>query len=140
MMNSPKLKFPYDLSGHVALISGANHGIGAATAKALAGCGASVLITYLRTSDPEDYPEPYRSNRDKNADQILTEIRSGGGLAQAMEADLRNPSVVPKLFNFPETGGSSINPQSCSMVLRVWVWSCSGESSILLMPFRNTLR
>jgi SAM-dependent methyltransferase len=47
----------------VALITGANHGIGAATAVALAGCGASVLVSYLRTSDPDDYPEPYRFNR-----------------------------------------------------------------------------
>ena len=101
-MSNSKRKLPYDLSGHVALISGANHGIGAATAKILASCGASVLITYLRISDPEDFPEPYRTNRARNADQILTEIRSEGGHAQAMEADLRDSSVVSELFNFAE--------------------------------------
>jgi 3-oxoacyl-[acyl-carrier protein] reductase len=101
-MNDSERMLSYDLNGHVALISGANHGIGAATAKALAGCGASILITYLRTSDPEDFPEPYRTNRARNADRILAEIRSQGGLAQAMEADLRDSSVVPKLFNFAE--------------------------------------
>jgi len=66
---------PYDLNGHVALITGANHGIGAATAEALAGCGASVLLSYLRTSDPEDFPKPYRSNRAKDAEQVLDAIR-----------------------------------------------------------------
>ena len=40
------------LDGKVAVVTGANHGIGAATAKALAAQGVSVLITYLR-HEPE---------------------------------------------------------------------------------------
>jgi 3-oxoacyl-[acyl-carrier protein] reductase len=35
----------FDLTGHVALVTGANHGIGAATARTLSECGARVLIT-----------------------------------------------------------------------------------------------
>jgi 3-oxoacyl-[acyl-carrier protein] reductase len=93
---------PYDLKGHVALITGANHGIGAATARALAKCGAAVLLSYLRTSDPEDFPEPYRSNRARSADHVLGEIHMFGGRAVAMEADLRDAEVVPKLFEFAE--------------------------------------
>jgi hypothetical protein len=93
---------PYDLSGHVALITGANHGIGAATASALARCGASVLISYLQISDPEDLPEPYRSNRAKDASEVVSAIRSFGGKISEMAADLRDTSVVPKLFDFAE--------------------------------------
>jgi 3-oxoacyl-[acyl-carrier protein] reductase len=93
---------PYNLSGHVALITGANHGIGAATARALASCGAAVLITYLRISDPDDFPEPYRSNRAGAADELLASIRSLGGQAAAMEADLRDATVIPRLFDFAE--------------------------------------
>ena len=37
-----------DLSGHVAIVTGANHGIGAAIARTLAGSGAAVLLSYLR--------------------------------------------------------------------------------------------
>jgi 3-oxoacyl-[acyl-carrier protein] reductase len=102
-MSNPSEHLPYDLSGHVALITGANHGIGAATARALAGCGASVLISYLRMSDPEDFPEPYRSNRAKGASEVLSSIRSFGGKAAEMEADLMNTSLVPKLFELAET-------------------------------------
>ncbi len=93
---------PYDLDGHVALITSANHGIGAAAARALAGCGASVLVSFLRTSDPEDFPEPYRSNRAEGADDVLNAIRARGGNAEAVEADLRDSSVVPQLFEFAE--------------------------------------
>jgi 3-oxoacyl-[acyl-carrier protein] reductase len=98
-MYIPDAPLPYDLNGHVALITGANHGIGAAAAKALAGCGASVLVSYLRTSDPDDFPEPYRSNRVKTADDVLAAIHSLGGRAAA---DLREPGVAPRLFEFAE--------------------------------------
>ena len=101
-MNNPADLLPYDLSGHVALITGANHGIGAATARALAGCGASVLISYLQISDPEDFPEPYRSNRAKDASEVISAIRSFGGKAADMEADLSDISSVPKLFAYAE--------------------------------------
>ena len=66
--SDPDTMGPYDLSGHVALVTGANHGIGAKTAVALARCGAAVMVTYLRMSDPEDFPEPCRSNRAKGAE------------------------------------------------------------------------
>ncbi len=93
---------PYDLHGHVALITGANHGIGAATARALAGCGASVLVTYLRSADPPDWPEAYRANRAKTADEVLAAIRTQGGRAVAVEVDLRDAATAPRLFDLAE--------------------------------------
>ncbi len=102
-MNDPSKYLPFDLSGHVALITGANHGIGAATAKALTSCGASVLISYFRLADPEDFPKEYRTNRAKDASEVLSAIQALGSKAAEMETDLRDVSTIPKLFDFAET-------------------------------------
>ena len=44
---------PFDLSGRVALVTGASRGIGAAMARALASCGADVILHASR-SEPDD--------------------------------------------------------------------------------------
>ena len=95
---------PYDLAGHVALVTGANHGIGAACASALARCGAHVLVTYLRVADPEDggLPEAYRRNRAGDAAAVLDALRAEGGRAAALEADLTRDDTPARLFDAAE--------------------------------------
>lgn len=102
-------RLPYDLKGHVCVVTGANHGIGAATAIALAGCGASVLVSYLRTRDPDDFPDPYRANRAQNADEVLATIHAGGGRAAALEIDLRDAATPARLFDFAEAELGSVD-------------------------------
>jgi 3-oxoacyl-[acyl-carrier protein] reductase len=88
----------------VAIVTGANHGIGAATAVMLAGRGASVLVTYLRLADAADpgTPEAYRRNRAKDATAVLESIAAAGGVGRAVEADLSDPSTPAGLFDLAE--------------------------------------
>ena len=82
-------------AGHTAIVTGANHGIGAATARALAGRGCAVLCTFLRVEDPVDpgMPRPYRDNRARDAAAVVASIEQGGGTAAAAEADLSDPAT-----------------------------------------------
>jgi 3-oxoacyl-[acyl-carrier protein] reductase len=88
----------------VALVTGANHGIGAETAKALAAHGASVVISYLRLNDPSDpgTPSAYGESRARGADDVVDAIRAVGGRAEAVEADLADPATPPRLFDQAE--------------------------------------
>lgn len=97
-------KPPFDLTGRVALVTGGNHGIGAATAIILAECGARVLVTFLRLRDEFDpgTPEPYRRSRASDAQHVIAEIQASGGCAKAVEADLANPQTPQRLFDVAE--------------------------------------
>ena len=91
----------------VALVTGANHGIGAAAAKALAAQGTAVLCAYFRNEelgglDDTALPAAYRATRMARADNVAESIRASGGRAAAMEADLSDPSSAPALFDAAE--------------------------------------
>lgn len=69
-----------DLSGKVALITGASRGIGAATAQLLAQRGASVAITYKDQGD--------------RAQDVVNELRNEAGEAVAIRLDVADPTSI----------------------------------------------
>jgi NAD(P)-dependent dehydrogenase (short-subunit alcohol dehydrogenase family) len=131
-----------------AIVTGANPGIGAATAVALkskrrprsrrelrlsgfrlptrsqpswhvvrsihthlARRGCAVLCNYLRIEDAFDsgIPQAYRDHRAASADDVVAQIRSAGGRAIAVEADLSDPRTPAALFDAPEQQLGPVN-------------------------------
>lgn len=74
----PKLK------GQVALVTGANSGIGRAVAIALGNAGARVVVNYV--------------NRPEDAQAVVDEIKQNGSDAIALHADVSNEEQVQGMF------------------------------------------
>ncbi|MEA5454396.1 SDR family oxidoreductase [Sinomonas sp. JGH33] len=71
------------LAGKVAIVTGSSRGIGASTAKILAGEGAAVVINYRQKAP--------------RANKVVAEIEAAGGRAVAVGGDLTNADDVEAL-------------------------------------------
>src|SRR5579862_540062 len=72
-----------DLTGKVALVTGASSGIGAATAEVFAGLGAHVAIGYHRNQ--------------KGAQEVRAKVAAAGAKVVDIQADMMNPAEISRM-------------------------------------------
>jgi 3-oxoacyl-[acyl-carrier protein] reductase len=95
-----------DLTGKVALITGASRGIGRESALALARLGVRVCVNY-------------RENR-AAADEVVKAIEAAGGTAAAVQADVSDPGAATELMRQTEArlGPPGIIVNNAGVIIR----------------------
>jgi 3-oxoacyl-[acyl-carrier protein] reductase len=84
-----------NLTGKVAIVTGASRGIGRAIAEQLGRDGASVVVNYAGSKE--------------KAEEVVQAIKSLGAKAIAVQADMSNPDDVKRLFDTAESHFGSLH-------------------------------
>ena len=110
-LTTPEL---FDMSDHVAVITGGGRGIGEGIAKSFSEFGASVVVAARRTEEIE---------------RVADEIRSAGGSAIAVTTDVTNDDAVT---NLAEAAMSEFG--------KITTWVNNAGGSTLRMPMQELPR
>jgi 3-oxoacyl-[acyl-carrier protein] reductase len=91
------------LKDKIVLVTGANAGIGAATANAFAAEGACVVIHYLDAPAPGKWDDTYKAlhivKGRSAAEEFVRQIQQQGGRAITVPGDLSIPATIPAIFD-----------------------------------------
>lgn len=96
------------LLGQVAVVTGANHGIGAATAVQLARLGADITAAYLRlplVTDAQGSADPGSLMRARDGSEVAGAVSGMGRRCVTIEADLTDPASPGLIFDAAERLG-----------------------------------
>jgi len=93
------LKDPFDLSGKVAVITGASRGIGRAAAEAMAAKGAKVVIS-SRNLEP--------------CEEVASAIREAGGEAMAVQCSISHQEQIEGLIEATEKAWGPVDALVCN--------------------------
>lgn len=93
-MNYPVPNFSIDLTGQVALVTGASSGLGRRFASVLAACGAAVALTGRRLDRLQD---------------LVGEINANGGRAAAFALDVTDPAQLTTVVDKAEQALGQVN-------------------------------
>jgi len=93
-------------SAKVAIITGSSRGIGAETARRLAGDGFKVVVNYAGSAGP--------------AREVVEAILAAGGQAVAVQADVADPAAVSALFDAAEKAFGGVDVVvNCAGVMKL---------------------
>jgi len=111
----------FDLSGKIAIVTGASRGIGKALAKGLAAQGATIVVNY--------------QSAEERANAVVADIEAGGGKAKAIQADVSNEADAERLIaeTLAAFGKLDILVNNAGIVLPVAAEECS------LQTWRRTM-
>lgn len=91
------------LAGKVALITGANHGIGEAIARSLASQSVNVFLHYFRQSSASSAADNYQLGQSQKADAIVEDLKQKGVKAACLELNLESEQSAIELFRAAST-------------------------------------